>query len=48
MQTQFGDLALSAAGPSYWNSLPSIMRTADSLDSHKTGLKTYLSTVSWL
>ena len=53
MKTRFGDRAFLAAGPSYWNSLPSILRAADSVDSFKTGLKTYLlsraySAVCWL
>ena len=53
MKTQIGDRAFSAAGPSYWNSLPSVLRATDSVDSFKTGLKTYLfsraySAVSWL
>jgi len=38
MKTRFGDRAFSAAGPSYCNSLPSVLRAADSVDS---GLKTY-------
>src|SRR6218665_724857 len=40
MKTRFGDCAFSAAGPSYWNSLPSVLH--DSVDSFKTGLQTYL------
>src|SRR6218665_335236 len=38
----FGDRALSAAGPRCWNNLPAALRAADSIDSFKTGLKTYL------
>jgi len=45
MKTRLGDRAFSAAGPSYWNSLPSILHVADSVNSFKTGLKTYL--FSW-
>src|SRR6218665_3671297 len=43
MKTQFGDRAFSAAGPRCWNNLPAALRrAADSIDSFKTGLKTYL------
>src|SRR6218665_1278741 len=42
MKTWFGDCAFAAAGPSYWNSLPSVMRASDSVDSFKTGLKKWL------
>ena len=37
-----GDRAFSAAGPRCWNSLPSAIRLADSVDSFKVQLKTYL------
>src|SRR6218665_1467472 len=39
MKTRFGDRAFSADGPSYWNSLPSVLRAAYLVDSFKTGLK---------
>src|SRR6218665_187466 len=42
MKTRFGDRAFSAAGPRCWNKLPAALRVADSIDSFKTGLKTYL------
>src|SRR6218665_1854015 len=42
MKTRFGDRAFSAAGPRCWNNLPAALRVADSIDSFKTGLKTYL------
>src|SRR6218665_1679386 len=42
MKTRFGDRAFSAAGPKSWNSLPAPLRAANSIDSFKTGLKTYL------
>src|SRR6218665_1578109 len=42
MKTRFGDRAFSAAGPRCWNKLPAALRAADSIDSFKTGLKTYL------
>src|SRR6218665_2578565 len=42
MRTRFGDRAFSAAGPRCWNKLPAALRAADSIDSFKTGLKTYL------
>lgn len=45
MKTRFGDHVFSAAGPRSWNSLPSILRAADSINAFKTGLKTYL--FSW-
>ena len=53
MKTQFGDRAFSAAGIRCWNRLPAVLRAANSIDSFKTGLKTYLfsnaySAVSWL
>ena len=41
MKTRFGDRAFSASGPRYWNSLPSVLRAADSIDCFKTRLKTY-------
>ena len=42
MRTHFGDHALSAAGPRCWNSLPPVIRFADSVDSFKAQLKTHL------
>src|SRR6218665_1600096 len=42
MKTQFGDRAFSAVGPRCWNKLPAALRAADSINSFKTGLKTYL------
>src|SRR6218665_3486068 len=42
MRTYFGDRAFSAAGPRCWNSLPSAIRLADSVDLFKGQLKTYL------
>src|SRR6218665_1781226 len=42
MKTRFGDRAFSAAGPRCWNKLPAALRAASSIDSFKTGLKTYL------
>src|SRR6218665_970506 len=42
MKTRFGDRAFSAAGPRCWNKLPTALRAAKSIDSFKTGLKTYL------
>src|SRR6218665_664025 len=42
MRTHFGDRAFSAAGPRCWNSLPPAIRFADSVDSFKVQLKTYL------
>src|SRR6218665_1718455 len=42
MRTHFGDRAFSAAGPRCWNSLPLAIRLADSVDSFKVQLKTYL------
>src|SRR6218665_1222436 len=42
MKTRFSDRAFSAAGPRCWNKLPAALRAADSIDSFKTGLKTYL------
>jgi len=41
MKTRIGDRSFSAAGPSYWKSLPSVLCAADSIDSFKTELKTY-------
>src|SRR6218665_2938541 len=35
MRTHFGDRAFSAAGPRCWNSLPPVIRFADSVDSFK-------------
>ena len=53
MKTRFSDRAFSAAGPRCWNKLPAALHAANSIDSFKTGLKTYLfskaySAVSWL
>src|SRR6218665_2393263 len=42
MKTRFGGRAFSAADPRCWNKLPAAQRAADSIDSFKTGLKTYL------
>src|SRR6218665_1929115 len=42
MKTHFGDRTFSAAGPRCWNSLPPIIRLADSVDSFKAQLKTHL------
>src|SRR6218665_3435368 len=42
MKTRFGDRAFSAAGSRCWNKLPAALRAANSIDSFKTGLKTYL------
>src|SRR6218665_3914392 len=42
MRTHFGDRAFSAAGPQCWNSLPPVIRFADSGDSFKAQLKTHL------
>src|SRR6218665_2980872 len=42
MKTHFGDRAFSAAGPRCWNSLPPVIRFADSVDSFKAQLKTHL------
>src|SRR6218665_3351444 len=42
MRTHFGDRAFSAAGPRCWNSLPPVIRFADSVDSYKARLKTHL------
>ena len=38
----YGDRRLSIAGPKLWNSLPASLRNADSLNSFKKHLKTYL------
>jgi len=43
MRTHFGDRAFSAAGPWCWNSLPPVIRLADSVHSFKVQLKTYLT-----
>src|SRR6218665_2052643 len=42
MKTHFGDRAFSAAGPRCWNSLPPVIRFADSVDSFKAQLKTHI------
>ena len=42
MKTHFGDRAFSAAGTRCWNSLPPVIRLADSVDSFKAQLKTHL------
>src|SRR6218665_2405447 len=42
MRTHFSNRAFSAAGPRCWNSLPPAIRLADSVDSFKVQLKTYL------
>jgi len=39
-RTKFGDQAFSAAGPTVWNSLPESVRSADTLASLKSKLKT--------
>jgi hypothetical protein len=38
----YGDRAFSSIGPTWWNSLPSGLKTASSLNSFKNNLKTYL------
>ena len=45
MKALFGDRAFSAVGPRCWNRLPAVLRAANSIDSFKTGLKTYLFNV---
>ena len=47
MRTNFGDRAFSAAGPRCWNGLPSAIRSADSVNSFKSRLKTYLFTKAY-
>src|SRR6218665_35967 len=47
MRTHFGDRAFSAAGLRCWNSLPPVIRLADSVDSFKAQLKTYLFTKAY-
>src|SRR5688572_6474258 len=42
MRTRFGDRAFSVSGPRCWNSLPPTIRSANSVDSFKSQLKTYL------
>ena len=42
MRTHFSDRAFSAAGFRCWNSLPPVIRLADSVDSFKAQLKTHL------
>ena len=42
MRTHFGDRGISAAGPRCWNSLPPVIRLADSVDPFKAKFKTYL------
>ena len=46
-RTHFGDRAFIAVGPRSWNSLPPIIRLADSVDSFKAQLKTYLFTKAY-
>jgi len=46
MKTWFGDRAFSAAGSRCWNRLPAALRAANSIDSFKTGLKTYMYLLS--
>ena len=41
-RTQFGDRAFAVAGPRAWNSLPSAVRSTNSLASFKSLLKTHL------
>src|SRR6218665_1313577 len=48
MRTHFGDRAFSAAGPRCWNSLPPLIRFADSVDSFKAPLKTHLFAKAYL
>ena len=38
----YGDRRFSIAGPKLWNSIPASLRNADSLNSFKKLLKTYL------
>ena len=38
----YGDRRFSIAGPKLWNSIPASLRNADSLNSFKKHLKTYL------
>ena len=45
MRTHFGDRAFSAASPRCWNSLPPVIRFADSVDSFKAQLKSENSPV---
>src|SRR6218665_3060484 len=47
MKTRFGNRAFSTAGPRCWNRLPAALRTAGSIDSFKTGLRTYLFRIAY-
>src|SRR6218665_2706798 len=47
MKTHFRDRTFSAAGPRCWNSLPPVIRFADSVDSFKAQLKTHLFTKAY-
>ena len=47
MRMHFGDLAFSADGPRCWKSDPPVKRLADSVDSFKAQLKTYLLAMAY-
>ena len=44
----FADRSFSVAGPRLWNALPEIVKTAPSVDTFKTRLKTHLFTKTFL
>ena len=46
-RTKFGDRAFSVAGPTVWNCLPESARSAETFDSFKRKLKTYLFNISF-
>ena len=46
-RTMFGDRAFSAAGPRSWNSLPSKVRSAASIETFKSRLKAHLFTKAY-
>ena len=45
-KTKFGERAFVVAGPAVWNSLPRCIRDAQSVNSFKTALKTFLFTAN--
>jgi hypothetical protein len=47
-KTRFGERAFSTAGPSCWNSLPPTIRSADSVESFKSRLNSYLFSKAYL
>ena len=46
-KTKLGERSFTVAGPSIWNALPDSVKTADSIETFKSNLKTFLFPLSF-